>query len=97
MPTTLFDPSPYGSALLSKYSVLDRARHAVGRSCLGSACARASSIPWWASRPAGPANRVQLAYAWKASRGMLAALHARFRQVGGSAGNQRRGPDRTVL
>ena len=83
--TTLFDPSPYGSALLSK-TPCSIALGTLQEDPAWAALCEGLLDPVVGSRPEGPDNRMQLAYAWKATRGMLATLHARFRQAGGSAG-----------
>ena len=81
--TTLFDPSPYGSALLSK-TPCSIALGTLQEDPAWTALCDGLLDAVVGSRPEGPDDRVQLGYAWKASRDMLAALHARFRPAGGA-------------
>ncbi len=76
--TTAANPSPYDGALFSK-SPLSIALGTLADDPLWAPLARDLLPPLVAGRPAGPATRVQYAYAWRASRQTLAALHDRFR------------------
>ncbi|HET6146529.1 MAG TPA: 4-alpha-glucanotransferase [Polyangia bacterium] len=76
--TPAADSSPYAGALLSK-SPLSIALAALEESPDWAELAHGLRDPLVAARPAGPSDRTEYGYAWKAARQALAALHARLR------------------
>jgi len=81
---SLANPSPYDGAHFTK-SPMSIALATLAEEPAWAPLADGLLAPLVAARPAGPAGRVQHAYAWRAARGVLAALHARFRAGAGAA------------
>jgi 4-alpha-glucanotransferase len=76
--TSLTNPSPYDGALFSR-SPLSIALATLGEDPDWAPLAHDLLAPAVASRPDGPADRTQYAYAWRIARQTVATLHARFR------------------
>jgi 4-alpha-glucanotransferase len=83
--TTLANPSPYDGAHFTK-SPLSIALATLEEDAAWAPLCRGLLAPLVAGKPAGPPNRTQYSYAWRAGQELLATLYARFGTDKASAG-----------